>query len=607
MSTPTIVALGPAAACLCSWIAVGALVPARWLPQDGLQSALTRFAVGTVAWSLGLLAAGRLGGFSKTGIIAVTVPLAVVGLLRVLRWSYRVALRLPPDRVVLAALALVAVALLVDIAAATAPPTSADALKYHLALPRRWLQLGSIGDPFWVWEGFQPSGLELLYGQALAIGNGSAAGAIHAFFAAATAACVYGIGKTLGAGSRRAGAIAAGAFVLQGLVTWEATSSFVELGLAFYTALALWYALGVRGAQPTRALAWCGFAAGAAAGTKFLGVLAGGLVVAGALVAAPPRLRARGVAVAGLAAVGAGGAWYLKNGIVTGNPVYPAFFGGTEWTPYAQTVLDGIDSRYGTGSILRLPILPLDLLLHGGSFDRGEYVSTASFLLAPFALLARRRLAAAIALAGIVVYVAAWWELTPQARFLLPALVVLACLAGVGATELLTRGRLVRAATAAVLAAGVVAWIVPSVALVRQLVRPVVGAEAKAHFLDRLTGTQRAFDAIGLRTDGGVAFVDYEFVFNFPGRAFTLGPPAFGHDVPGPVYRARALALGARYLVTEGSDSGVAPPPGQLGPCARRLHVYPARFVTSRSKGTSVPITLTLYSLARCSRPPAGS
>ena len=64
------------------------------------------------------------------------------------------------DRALLIA---VAAALALDLVAATAPVSSADALAYHLGLPKLWLQQGSIGHPFWRWEGFNPSGIEMLY------------------------------------------------------------------------------------------------------------------------------------------------------------------------------------------------------------------------------------------------------------------------------------------------------------------------------------------------------------------------------------------------------------------------------------------------------------
>jgi hypothetical protein len=272
---------------------------------------LTRFAAGTVAWSLLLLALGRAGAFSQTLVLALTLPATAAGVLVAVRFVREVRVVLPADSLSRVASSLVVLALALDVAAATAPPSSADALKYHLALPRTWLDLGSIGDPFWVWEGFGPSSLEMLYGQALAVGNGSAAGAIHAFFAVATALAVFGAARRLAGGCARAGVLAAAVFVLQGLVTWEATSSFIELGLAFYIALAFWYALDVRHAPSVRTLAWCGFAAGAAAGTKYVGLLAGGLVVGGALLAVPRAARVRGGVIAACTAILAGGGWYV--------------------------------------------------------------------------------------------------------------------------------------------------------------------------------------------------------------------------------------------------------------------------------------------------------
>jgi hypothetical protein len=64
-----------------------------------------------------------------------------------------------------------------------------------------------------------------------------------------------------------------------------------------------------------------GLAAGLAAGTKLNFLLPAGVLVAGLAVIAPGGRKLRSLAVAGLAAVAAGGYWYLRNLAHTGNPL----------------------------------------------------------------------------------------------------------------------------------------------------------------------------------------------------------------------------------------------------------------------------------------------
>ena len=167
MSLPTVVFLLPAAVCALSWYGAAAWLPARWLPVDALAALLTRVAAGTIVTATVVFALGRAGVFHEWLLDGLTIALAAVGAVSAVRLRPR--LTLPPQRLVRVLLVLVAVALLLDVVAAAAPPTSGDALKYHLTLPDRWLEIGSIDDPFWRYEAFSPFALEMLYAQALSL------------------------------------------------------------------------------------------------------------------------------------------------------------------------------------------------------------------------------------------------------------------------------------------------------------------------------------------------------------------------------------------------------------------------------------------------------
>jgi hypothetical protein len=602
MHLPTVVFLGPALVCALSWLGAGLAVPRALLSGELLLDWLTRFASGSVAVSLAVLALGRLDLLQRPLVAALTAAGALAGVvaLRPLATGIRgVRPHGRPERILLGA---VAVAIALDLLAATAPVTSADALKYHLALPKLWLELGSVGDPFWRWEGFNPSGIEMLFTQGLALGGASTAAALHAVLAAACAAAVYGLGREL-AGSREAGAAAAFLFVLQGIVTWEATSSFIELGLTFYATLGSWYALRWARAPQRSAAVWLGFFAGAAAGAKYLGLAAAAALLGACGLTALVRRRAGQVLLMGSAAALAGGWWYLKNAIVAGNPVYPLLFGGKWLTPeLARAIRRGYSAPGSGGGIVRLAILPLDLLRHGGAFDRGQYVGTAIFVLALLALLVERRLEIVVVLALVAAYLVVWHLESPQARFLLPALAVLAAVGGGAAAAWLRAGAVRRGAVMLVLAASAAAWLAASVALTRQLVPVTVGAEAHGRFLERLTGTYDAFRLARRHAGPGtVALAGYPFTFNFPGRAVSLGLPEFFATESRPLYIARLRSLDVRAILVGGDPSKAA----EIAPvrsCLRPAATYHARYVTSRSLAHSVPYTLRLYSLRGCGR-----
>ncbi|MEX2106117.1 MAG: hypothetical protein WD810_04395 [Solirubrobacterales bacterium] len=72
---------------------------------------------------------------------------------------------------------------------------------------------------------------------------------------------------------------------------------------------------------PTGGLVVIGLSAGLAAGTKLNFLLAAAVLVIGLVAIAPGGARWRALAAAGLAALAAGGYWYLRNLVHTGNPL----------------------------------------------------------------------------------------------------------------------------------------------------------------------------------------------------------------------------------------------------------------------------------------------
>jgi hypothetical protein len=295
----------------------------------------------------------------------------------------------------------------------------------------------------------------------------------------------------------------------------------------------------------------------------------------------------------------AGGAWYLKNLIVTGNPVYPLAFGGKWLTPLTRQVVHDSLHQYGLHEGLwRLPLLPVDLIVHGGAFDRGRYVGTAIFVLALLALWTQRTRLVLLLWLGALVFAAIWWEESPQARFLLPALAVLAAVGGAGAAPWLRVPGLRRGVTLVVLGAAAAVWLASSVALTRRLLPVTIGAESRAAFIQRLTGTYDALVAARARVGPGtIGVAGYDSTFNVPGRAVGLSLPEFDPSLSRSVYLDRLDSLHVRAIL-----SGAGSEPAPLRGCLRRIALYHARFVTSRSLGQSIPYDFVLYSLLRCQR-----
>src|SRR5205085_6004098 len=131
-------------------------------------------------------------------------------------------------------LAATAAAVLLDSLLAGAPPTSGDAIQYHLTAPKLWLGAGRMFDIWWDQTTFQPFATEMHYAYAEALWNGAAASVVGAGLAGFSALCVCGVGRALA--GPRVGAFAALAWVAQGMFLWEATGAFSEIGTASFVA-----------------------------------------------------------------------------------------------------------------------------------------------------------------------------------------------------------------------------------------------------------------------------------------------------------------------------------------------------------------------------------
>lgn len=214
-------------------------------------------------------------------------------------------------------------------------PTEWDGLTYHLFYPATWLQQESLAPvafgPPHDQTALYPGNGELVHAFLMAFVRSDllvAAGmvAFTVLFGVAVAALARAEGAS-GAAAAAAGALAATTPALAS----RAASSYVEPLLDFALVAALLLARRAL-AEPSRAASaagLAGLAAGLAAGTKYTALpLAAllGVTLAGGLAFARVGWR-RTLSASALYAGGAalaGGAWYVRNLVLTGNPLFPA-------------------------------------------------------------------------------------------------------------------------------------------------------------------------------------------------------------------------------------------------------------------------------------------
>jgi hypothetical protein len=207
------------------------------------------------------------------------------------------------------------------------PPTAWDALTYHLYLPARWLQEGRIfqiptvfGDNA---AGFAPQNGALLNAWQLGLLGGDAlANWWQVLPAALLALALYRTGVSWGVGRESAALVAAVGFWVAPLREWTYVA-MVDLLMVSSWFLAVHWMLAWLGARRQTTLLACGLATGFAAGTKTIGLplVAAHTLVLGVLLLA--QRSTRQLLGFGVAALAAGGWWYLRNFWLYGNPLFP--------------------------------------------------------------------------------------------------------------------------------------------------------------------------------------------------------------------------------------------------------------------------------------------
>jgi hypothetical protein len=495
-----------------AWYGAGAslvrLIDGTWCARTRLQLA-TACALGAGAWSLAWFFVGLAGGYrASIAFTAAVLGLALAGaaLLRTRGAGAATEPDLaPPAATARVPVALTVIALAAAALAALAPPTAKDALQYHAALPKAFIEAGRltvVGESI---ASYFPLGVEMnglwamLLGRVVSDRVGEAAfGATTFAFLPILLAFVHGWTAERAGRSWAPFTVALVATVPA--VYDVAVSGYVDLALALYLAIAVraaarWCVTGAR-----RELALLAPALGFAAGVKVLALFPFALLGLVALIGA--RRAGRGLApvAAALAAAGLVGApWYVRTWRLTGSPFFPHYLdlwpgAAPGWDVARSVMARAFNSAYGGDrDVLGLLLLPFRLGLMGQREMPAFYESVlgagalVAAALAAWALW-RRRLDPETTIVAIVACVMfAWWASSAQVlRYLLPAVPLAMVVAGRAAAvvaEDAGAARWVRAALLAPAGAALVvllAWFVIDAPML-----VVTGAEPRAEYLAR--------------------------------------------------------------------------------------------------------------------------
>ncbi|HJX38117.1 MAG TPA: glycosyltransferase family 39 protein [Anaerolineae bacterium] len=314
------------------------------------------------------------------------------------------------SRLSLLLLAFLGVTFVLTLFSALTPPTEWDALVYHLAGPKTYIDAGRV---VYVPDNFHlsfPALTEMLFMAGMLLKGDILAHLIHLAYGVFTVAAIYAFSRKHF--TDHVPLLAAALFVFIPTAAILATWAYVDLALAFYGFLAFWAVVNwLDGRANNRWLAVAGAMCGMAMSVKYTGVTALGVVLVLALVATVrARSSYRPTLVASLLmvviAVVVASPWYLKSLVYTGNPIYPYVFGGHGWNEMRSAWLASIGVQV---SPLRLLLLPWDMTVLGtqGTTAFDATISPYFLALLPLLLFVRRdhRMLLPLALSALVTYI----------------------------------------------------------------------------------------------------------------------------------------------------------------------------------------------------------
>lgn len=559
---------------MAAWM--GSLSLCHWLGRlalPGLQPffAGERFALrvgfGLGALSLVMLGLGAIGGYRPVvawAIFLLTLPFTIRQFLRD-GWQSRPAIPSSwSDRLLcLYVLATLGFAFL----RALSPPTSWDALVYHLVGPKLYIQAhGLVHNLDLPYLGF-PQGGSMLFTWAMLLTGPELAQLFHFSFALLTIGLLAGVSRRVTPGRTwlapallmgvPSAALLAGWAYVDWMAMFAGLAAFLVVGEA---------TLGAKGPSEARRVVrgsaamsderrlnpsaarsilgglsapfhspWilAGFFAAQAMASKYTAIgLVLGLTMFLALRTRSPRSMA--VFVLSLAVFVA--PYLAKNLVLTGNPVYPFFFPGAFWDDLRGYWY----SRPGTGlGLVRLLIAPIEATLFGieGGLVEGlpPYSATIGPLLLAFLPLAflewgrrsteARRWATGLMIVSFVTYLAwlaelAYSNLLVQTRLLFPIFPMLAVLAGLGFDSLKSVSR--RGFSVQFVAGGLAGFVLTLTLLSSLLdfirsspLRVLTGSESTQEYLVSQLGVYSlAMDAVSQLPEGS------RIVFLWEPRAF---------------------------------------------------------------------------------------
>lgn len=238
------------------------------------------------------------------------------------------------------------------------PPVAYDGTMYHLPYAKQFITSGYLDFiPNLRYPVF-PQLNEMLFTLAMVVYDDVAAQLTQFLMLGLVTALLYVSGKRLS--GHRVGVWAAAIWLSQPIVLWIGAAAYVDIGLTLFICLGMYTAARWRETHQPGWIVLAGVFMGYACGTKYLGIAFFAFL---AVAVGYWGLRDRsGIAMAlfVISASLVAAPWYVRNWVLTHNPVfpyYPASFGYTEWSQSMAGVLPDSPPPVSRSDSLK-PMLP---------------------------------------------------------------------------------------------------------------------------------------------------------------------------------------------------------------------------------------------------------
>jgi hypothetical protein len=314
-----------------------------------------------------------------------------------------------------------------------------DALLYHLEVPSRFILHEHIYFDQGMMRSAYPFLGEMLFLVGIIFRLDSLSKLIHLTHSVLFVSSVYVFGKRFF--SRETSLIAVGILVsAPSFLLWSTWASidFAWAGYEFWSMYAVFLWLTSEKTETKKWLILAGAMSGLAASTKYISIPS--LLVVAVLILWASRYQlqqtiaktVQNLFIFGMVAGLVMGAWYIKNWVITGNPIYPLVFGGPGWDPLENIVLNDYVRTFGIEkNLVGFLTLPYFVYASQSRFSTIslEVIHPLLWLGFLFPFLVRSKKYTAIVAYVVVYYI--WWFFGSQViRFLLPLSAFLALFAG---------------------------------------------------------------------------------------------------------------------------------------------------------------------------------